>query len=122
MDVKEQEAPPTVAESDYDDDPPTLSSYTLEALREFLDKQNSIAAAAASAGATETAEVSLLSEDWRLSQFWYTPETAETVAQEVLHLLNHLTGDSPAVACISCPTLYAYLKNLDPHVSAQLLE
>ncbi|GFY98016.1 nucleic acid binding / methyltransferase [Actinidia rufa] len=101
-----------------DDDPPMLSAQALEALKEFLADQNRglVAAAAAS----EEEEVSLVAEDWRLSQFWYDRDTAETVAKEILSLCESL--ESPSVACIACPTLYAYLKKIDPNVSVQLLE
>ncbi|CAI8602309.1 unnamed protein product [Vicia faba] len=95
-----------------DDDTPVLSSYALAALQEFLSSEQSHSDAGDS-------EVSLVSEDWRLSQFWYDAETAKTVAEEVLTLSN---GVDSRVACIACPTLYAYLKKMDPNVSVQLLE
>lgn len=57
-----------------------------------------------------------------MSQFWYSPETAGIVAKEVLYLLDSVESGRGSVACVSCPTLFAYLKNLDPHVSARLLE
>ncbi|CAJ2672946.1 unnamed protein product [Trifolium pratense] len=95
-----------------DEDTPVLSSHTLAALKEFLSEQQSHSDAGDS-------EVSLVSEDWRLSQFWYDSETAKTVAEEVLTLSN---GVDSRVACIACPTLYAYLKKMDPYVSVQLLE
>ncbi|QHO11921.1 Protein-lysine N-methyltransferase [Arachis hypogaea] len=47
-------------------------------------------------------------------------ETAKIVAEEVLKLCNG-SVISP-VACIACPTLYAYHKNMDPNVPAQLFE
>ncbi|MCD7448273.1 hypothetical protein HAX54_040386 [Datura stramonium] len=109
--------PDVVLEAD-DGDTPTLSSHALEALKEFLAEQSRALEEASSAAAED--EVSLVSEDWRLSQFWYNRETAETVADEVLNLCR--TIDSPAVACIACPTLYAYLKKIDPNAPAQLLE
>jgi hypothetical protein len=83
-----------------DEDTPVLSSHALSALKEFLSEQQTHSDAGDS-------EVSLVSEDWRLSQFWYDSETAKTVAEEVLTLSN---GVDPRVACIACPTLYAYLK------------
>ncbi|KAK7392748.1 hypothetical protein VNO78_21195 [Psophocarpus tetragonolobus] len=95
-----------------DDDEPVLSSHTLAALKEFLAEQQRESDVVDS-------EVSLVSEDWRLSQFWYSAETAKTVAEEVLTLCS---GVHARVACIACPTLYAYLKKMDPNVSAQLLE
>lgn len=85
-----------------DDDEPSLSSHTLTALRQFLAEQQPHSDSAAG-----ESEVSLVSEDWRLSQFWYSPETATTVAQEVLALCG---AADARVACIACPTLYVYLK------------
>lgn len=97
-----------------DDDEPSLSSHTLAALREFLAEQQRHSDDAGDS------EVSLVSEDWRLSQFWYSPETATTVAQEVLTLCGGAVH--ARIACIACPTLYVYLKKMDPNASVQLLE
>lgn len=106
-----------------DDDPPMLSSQALEALKELLAEQNRtlLSDSGTSVGdkASEDA-VALVTEDWRLSQFWYDRETAETVAKEVHALCTSI--DSPSVACIACPTLYAYLKKLDRSIPVQLLE
>lgn len=110
-----------------DDDAPTLSLQALEALKEFLTEQsqNSNDTAAESHG-TETAPAStpaLISEDWRMSQFWYDHHTAQTLAQEVLTLCKSDSQSlSTRVACVACPSLYAYLKNMDSDVSVQLLE
>lgn len=93
-------ANPALKDGD-DDDPPLLSSRTLEALREFLSEQSS------ASDEEKEEEVKLVSEDWRLSQFWYDRETAETICEEI-RVLWELTGSS--VACVACPTLYAYLK------------
>ncbi|CAK9137886.1 unnamed protein product [Ilex paraguariensis] len=111
-----------IDDDDHDADPPVLSSFALEALKEFLSEQNrTLNADYSTDGASEEKEsVALLAEDWRLSQFWYDRRTAETVAEEVLTLCQTL--DSPKVACIACPTLYAYLKKINPTVSVQLLE
>ncbi|GAB2263922.1 hypothetical protein Droror1_Dr00026056 [Drosera rotundifolia] len=103
--------------------PPTLSPYALEALKQFLHEQNHLTTT--TTGSSETDDdvvVSLVKEDWRMSQFWYSPETAGIVAKEVLYLLDSVESGRGSVACVSCPTLFAYLKNLDPHVSARLLE
>ena len=93
-----------------DDDPPVLSSHALAALKEFLAEPNRSISSADSdveAAAGGDSEVSLVSEDWRLSQFWYSAETAKTLAEEVIALCQ---GGNFRVACIACPTLYAYLK------------
>ncbi|KAH7554225.1 hypothetical protein JRO89_XS12G0137600 [Xanthoceras sorbifolium] len=101
-----------------DDDRPMLSSQALAALQEFLAEQNQ--AVDADRRETESEAVALVAEDWRLSQFWYDALTAETVAKEVVSLCG---ADSDCrVACIACPTLYAYLKKIGPDVSAKLLE
>ncbi|KAL7198008.1 hypothetical protein ACSBR2_020516 [Camellia fascicularis] len=102
-------------EDEDEDGPPMLSAEALEALKDFLSDHNRN-------GEEEEKqeEVALLAEDWRLSQFWYDRHTAETVAKEVLSLCDSL--QSPSVACIACPTLYAYLKKIDPNVSLKLLE
>lgn len=112
-------------EQEDDDDEPTLSPYALEALREFLAEQTP--SAVAEERESDEERVQLLQEDWRMSQFWYSPETAHTVADEVFSLLNQFSADDaldgpPSVACIACPTLFVYLKKMYPNVSAQLLE
>ncbi|XP_022925564.1 EEF1A lysine methyltransferase 1 [Cucurbita moschata] len=108
-------------EEENDDDPPLLSSHALAALKEFLDEQAQTQPDVhLESGVSEDSEVTLVTEDWRLSQFWYDRDTAETVTNEVLTLCQNF--ESPRVACIACPTLYTYLKKLGPHVSAQLLE
>lgn len=98
--------------SDDDDDAPTLSLQALEALKEFLAEQTqSSPDTAAESRAADSTGPALISEDWRLSQFWYDPRTAQTLAQEVLTLCNSATA-SARVACVACPSLYAYLKVL----------
>ncbi|XP_062166827.1 uncharacterized protein LOC133873121 [Alnus glutinosa] len=110
-----------VVDADDDDDPPMLSSETLSALKEFLAQQNRPLGVEPDPDNVESGEeeVALMAEDWKLSQFWYDRETAETVAREVLTLCQ--PSDS-RVACIACPTLYAYLKKLNHNIAVQLLE
>ncbi|XP_028777574.1 EEF1A lysine methyltransferase 1-like [Neltuma alba] len=104
---------------DDDDDPPVLSSQALAALKEFLAEQNHSGADSDVATGGDS-EVELVSEDWRMSQFWYSTDTAKTLAEEVITLCQGT--DHSRVACIACPTLYAYLKKMHPNVSLQLLE
>ncbi|CAA7060697.1 unnamed protein product [Microthlaspi erraticum] len=108
-----------------DDDPLVLSSQALAALQEFLADQNKTVASGTPAassvdGGDDSDKVELVTEDWRLSQFWYEPETAETVAEEVVTLSSRFSGGR--IACIACPTLYVYLKKRDPSLHVQLLE
>lgn len=106
MELSREETPQNDTLIDDDgDDTPMLSSQALEALKEFLAEQNRLVVEA-----PQEEEVALVAEDWRLSQFWYDRDTAETIAREVIILCRKV--DSPAVACIACPTLYAYLKVL----------
>ena len=91
----------SLADSVDDEDPPVLSSHALAALKEFLFEQNRSISAADSnveAAAGGDSEVALVSEDWRLSQFWYSVETARTLAEEVIALCQ--SGDF-RVACIA---------------------
>ncbi|XP_078442574.1 nucleic acid binding / methyltransferase isoform X2 [Wolffia australiana] len=134
------EAPPPessgIEDSDDDDAPPSLSARALQALREFLNERQEKEGSLDDAldDAMDDA-VELVSEDWRLSQFWYEPETARTVAEEVL-AIRAVAGSSCNVACVSCPTIYAYLKflhllfhffclkqqKMDPDLPAHVLE
>ncbi|CAM8985322.1 unnamed protein product [Rhodiola kirilowii] len=112
-------------EQNDDDDQPMLSAHALEALKEFLKERNQLCTVdednenGAAGKIGRDSEVKLVKENWNLSQFWYDPETAETVAAEVAELCK---SDDVRVACIACPTLYAYLKKLYPAASVQLLE
>merc|ERR1719159_344644 len=47
-------------------------------------------------------ELRHVSEDWQLSQFWYTESTALALAREAFAA----AGDGGRIACVSCPTLY----------------
>ncbi|XP_021721277.1 EEF1A lysine methyltransferase 1-like [Chenopodium quinoa] len=116
-----------IEQREEDDDSPTLSPFALDALKEFLASQ-SISRTIEEKPEENNGEIELplLSEDWRLSQFWYSPQTAITVASEVFSLFSQLNSEDPdvlpSVACISCPTLFIYLKRLYPTMSVQLLE
>ena len=69
-------------DSDDDDSVPVLTGATAAALREFLAEAEAAKAKAAARGDDDVE--SLFSEDWGLSQFWYTDSTAETVAAAVI--------------------------------------
>ncbi|GMJ14778.1 hypothetical protein like AT3G58470 [Hibiscus trionum] len=117
---EELPTPKNVVVNDSDeDDPPALSSEALAALKEFLQEQNQSLANHEAEETKAENEVALVTEDWRLSQFWYDPQTARAISQEVVSLC---TDSRYKVACIACPTLYAYLKKLDPNISVRLLE
>lgn len=102
-----------IVEGEEDDAPPSLSARALEALTEFLAEQQRLQEETGVPTRGEDAErdcaVELVSEDWRLSQFWYEPGTARTVAEEIM-VLCAAAGSSCLVACVACPTIYAHLK------------
>jgi len=94
-----------------DDDSPQLSAHSLAALTEFLQEQAELAQ-------NEERGNTMPQEDWNLSQFWYNENTAEKLALEALAA----AGPSGRIACVSCPTLYQKLKQLQPDCDSKLLE
>jgi len=96
---------------DDDDDIPQLSTNALAALQEFLQERQAQQEMEAVDEAETTddhqqqqpqQELRHVSEDWQLSQFWYTESTALALAREALAA----AGDGGRIACVSCPTLY----------------
>ncbi|XP_067889758.1 EEF1A lysine methyltransferase 1 [Heterodontus francisci] len=100
--------------NDSDDDDTQLSAHTLAALQEFhLDQQKKQYAA------FNNSVVGSIEEDWQLSQFWYSDETALRLAQEAIEA----AGSDGRIACISTPSVYQKLKQLwNGEFSAVLLE
>lgn len=47
-------------------------------------------------------------EDWNVSQFWYSDETAKALAQQLLYGADNTT----AIAVVSAPSVFIQLKNL----------
>ncbi|KAH3738335.1 EEF1A lysine methyltransferase 1-like [Dreissena polymorpha] len=94
---------------DGDDDTPHLSADTLAALQAFYEEQ---AERQQQEAAIQEGKISKgsLQEDWQLSQFWYTDETATRLAEEALSVM----GDNGKIACISSPTAYKKIKELCP--------
>lgn len=86
-----------------DDEMPQLSSATLAALNEWVQEQAEL-----KGGEDRDGAVEMVTEDWRMSQFWYDSETAATVAAEIHHLSKQFS--SPRVACVACPSVYVKLK------------
>ncbi|XP_068590408.1 EEF1A lysine methyltransferase 1 [Cebidichthys violaceus] len=88
-----------MSDSSSDDDVPALSAETLAALQEFYDETSS-------STPSDRFCVGALEEDWRMSQFWYSDETATRLAEEVVRE----AGEGGRVACVSSPSVYQKLK------------
>ncbi|KAM7406907.1 hypothetical protein PAMA_002888 [Pampus argenteus] len=106
--------------SDSDDDVPTLSAHTLAALQEFLNETS--CGPAHSMTPSDQFAVGEVEEDWRMSQFWYSDETATRLAEEVIRE----AGEGGRIACVSAPSVYQKLKqgvvDGSDRVSAVVLE
>eukprot|EP00096_Caligus_rogercresseyi_P009144 TRINITY_DN3053_c0_g1_i2.p1 TRINITY_DN3053_c0_g1~~TRINITY_DN3053_c0_g1_i2.p1 ORF type:complete len:225 (+),score=66.58 TRINITY_DN3053_c0_g1_i2:40-714(+) len=94
----------------------SLSAETFNALQEFYSEQeerehqkNSIGDVLSSEDLVKSNVNEIVSEDWQLSQFWYSEETAQALAEEAIRASN-----GGLIACISCPTLYIALKKYFP--------
>ncbi|RFU24224.1 hypothetical protein B7463_g12120, partial [Scytalidium lignicola] len=108
---------------DDDDDIPTarvLSTSALDALQEFYSDRDARLKAFEDLRAnvedeTQTREAAskgpltmeAFAENWNDSQFWYSDETAKTLAEELLR-----GGDSnTSIAVVSAPSVFVQLKN-----------
>merc|ERR1712202_116426 len=90
-----------------EEDLPELSSETFSALAEFYKEQEEREKQQRE-GKERVLEGEDIEwkEDWQLSQFWYSDETANQLAKAVV-------GEEGRVACVSAPTLYRALKKLN---------
>ncbi|XP_029980614.1 EEF1A lysine methyltransferase 1 isoform X2 [Sphaeramia orbicularis] len=86
--------------SDSDDDIPTLSAHTLAALQEFYS-ENMVNQAP-----SDQYAVGAMEEDWGMSQFWYSDDTAARLTEELIHE----AGEGGRIACVSAPSVYQKLK------------
>jgi len=85
-----------------------LSESTLNALKEFLNEQN--------AQKNDIEQKTVVPEDWNLSQFWYTQETADILARQVLKN----TRENSHIACLCAPTLFKSLLSLNDSKDRQI--
>ncbi|PRP74040.1 hypothetical protein PROFUN_11913, partial [Planoprotostelium fungivorum] len=95
-----------------EDDDLALPSSTLDILRGFLrDKEDreKEEQRLVQEGANNTDITESFSEDWQLSQFWYTDDTSDRVAREALKMAN-----GGRIACLSTPSIFRALKRISP--------
>ncbi|KAB5533592.1 putative N6-adenine methyltransferase-domain-containing protein [Coniochaeta sp. 2T2.1] len=101
------------------DDELSLSISTLDALKSFYAERDAraqeferLAAAAQeqreALAAGEPLSMSMFTEDWDKSQFWYSDETATHYAKQLLEG----AGPDMTVVVVSAPSVFVQLKNL----------
>jgi Probable N6-adenine methyltransferase len=102
--------------SDSDDDfsPPALTPELLAMLspeaRAALQDVLATKALDASGEAPEGKESAAgVSENWNLSQFWYSKVTSDLLAREMLKAVES-SGITGPIACLSCPSTYNALR------------
>ncbi|XP_040282151.1 EEF1A lysine methyltransferase 1 [Bufo bufo] len=93
--------------SDDDDGVPQLSAHTLAALQEFYTEQQQRESLKSGSG-YDKFTVGAVEEDWQLSQFWYSDDTALSLAKEAVEA----SGKNGRIACLSAPSVYQKLKGL----------
>nr|XP_033804991.1 EEF1A lysine methyltransferase 1 [Geotrypetes seraphini]XP_033804992.1 EEF1A lysine methyltransferase 1 [Geotrypetes seraphini]XP_033804993.1 EEF1A lysine methyltransferase 1 [Geotrypetes seraphini] len=81
-----------------------LSTEALSALQEFYQEEQVRASQVFNDHSFGPVE-----EDWQLSQFWYCDETALCLAKEAVAA----AGKNGRIACISAPSVYQKLKELN---------
>ena len=100
-----------------DDDIPQLPADTLRLLQEF-NTENDVRSKQFEdlrdqsenrfQNGNGKLSMDLFGEDWNASQFWYTDETARTLAQQLLEGVD----EHSAVAVVSAPSVYVQLRNI----------
>ena len=76
-----------------DDEQPQLSAETFSALAEFYSEQNAREEQQEAARTLAEAGADIdWKEDWQLSQFWYSEETAVSLARAVMDSLAGVEG------------------------------
>ncbi|XP_008571881.1 PREDICTED: N(6)-adenine-specific DNA methyltransferase 2 [Galeopterus variegatus] len=83
---------------------PQLSTHTLAALQEFYAEQKQ----RIDPEGDDKYHVGIIEENWQLSQFWYSEETALQLAQEAIAA----AGKGGRIACVSAPSVYQKLREL----------
>ncbi|KJZ76184.1 hypothetical protein HIM_04266 [Hirsutella minnesotensis 3608] len=98
--------------SDSDDEPITLSAHALAALTEFNAERDEHRARfdrlQAEAEANAPLSMEAFTEDWNESQFWYSDETARTLAMELLRGATSKT----TIGVVSAPSVFVALRNI----------
>lgn len=101
---------------DEDDDMPMLSLDTLQILNAFYAENEEIKfldMTRLSGTSSDPWFVDNFCEDWQLSQFWYSNQTADTIAREVYALVSAASPQRQLrIACVSTPSVFRALRRL----------
>eukprot|EP00088_Acartia_fossae_P039638 TRINITY_DN4125_c0_g1_i2.p1 TRINITY_DN4125_c0_g1~~TRINITY_DN4125_c0_g1_i2.p1 ORF type:complete len:214 (-),score=45.36 TRINITY_DN4125_c0_g1_i2:74-715(-) len=98
-----------------DDEVLTLSADTFTALSQFYQEQDEREKMWSGENVDVSEEVK---EDWQLSQFWYSKQSAETMAKMALNAIK----EGGKIACVSAPTLYRAIKSINKDAIATVFE
>ncbi|EDW02874.1 protein-lysine N-methyltransferase CG9154 [Drosophila grimshawi] len=98
-------------------DETTLPADTLAILNEFLAERSQREHAEEQRQINKTGKDAHFEEDWQLSQFWYSEQTKRTIGNAVEKILAEQSNDDFRIALLSCPSLYATIKNLHDKVN-----
>ncbi|KFY17869.1 hypothetical protein V492_00329 [Pseudogymnoascus sp. VKM F-4246] len=97
---------------DDDSDIPMLSGSALEALKEFYAdrdaKEKELENLKAKKNTGDIITMDTFTENWNDSQFWYSQETADVFARELLAKCDNKS----TIAVISAPSAFVQLKNI----------
>lgn len=102
---------------DDDDDAPQLPADTLRLLQEFNTEKDSRTkkfealrdqAEDDFQNSSGKLSMDMFGEDWNASQFWYTDQTAQRLAEQLLHGAN----EDSSIAVVSAPSVYVQLRNI----------
>ncbi|OBT47943.1 hypothetical protein VE00_01615 [Pseudogymnoascus sp. WSF 3629] len=97
---------------DDDNDIPMLSGSALEALKEFYAerdaKEKELENLKAKKNTGDILSMDTFTENWNDSQFWYSQETADIFARELLAKCDNKSR----IAVISAPSAFVQLKNV----------
>ncbi|MCJ1250270.1 hypothetical protein MMC30_007496 [Trapelia coarctata] len=97
-----------------DDDVPQLSGDALGALQEFYNERDERQRRfeelkqAAEERSSRTLSMLDFAEDWNASQFWYSDDTATTLAKQLLDGATSAT----CIAVVSAPSVFIQLRNM----------
>ncbi|KAL9119377.1 MAG: hypothetical protein Q9187_004072 [Circinaria calcarea] len=102
-------------EDDAEKDELTLSQDTLAALQEFYSERDmqqkkfeDLKSVAELSSHEDILSMEMFTEDWNSSQFWYSEDTATTLAKQLLEGANAETS----IAIVSAPSVLIQIKNI----------